>query len=165
VATLTRVPAAALIPVVYLIAVTPALVRTDLRERRLPNRIVLPGIVVGLIAAALQPSLLPVLAALGYGGLLLVLSLAGGVGMGDVKLAALIGLACPAASAAVGAPIAAFLLGGAVASVAVLRHGRGARIAFGPAMLAGYWVALVGSLLPAMLLPGMLGSGTSGISP
>ena len=157
-------PAAAFIPVVYLIAVTPALVRTDLRERRLPNRIVLPGIVVGGIAAALQPSVLPVLAALGYAGVLLLLALAGGVGMGDVKLAALIGLACPAASAALGAPIAAFLLGGAAASVALLRQGRGARIPFGPAMLAGYWVALLGSL-PAMLLPGMLGSGTSGISP
>ena len=121
-------------------------------------------IVVGGIAAALQPSVLPVLAALGYAGVLLLLALAGGVGMGDVKLAALIGLACPAASAALGAPIAAFLLGGAAASVALLRQGRGARIPFGPAMLAGYWVALLGSL-PAMLLPGMLGSGTSGISP
>lgn len=154
-ATLARVPAAALIPVVYLIAVTPALVRSDLRERRLPNRMVVPGIVVGVIAAALQPSVLPVLVALGYAGLLLIFALAGGVGMGDVKLAALLGLACPAAGVGVGAPIAAFLLGGAAASVALMRHGRRARIAFGPAMLAGYWVALLVSL----------GSGTSGISP
>ncbi|MGN6501566.1 MAG: prepilin peptidase [Pseudolysinimonas sp.] len=149
-------PAAAFIPIVYLIAVTPALVRTDLRERRLPNRIVLPGIVVGLIAAALQPGLMPLLAALGYAGLLLVFALAGGVGMGDVKLAALIGLGCPAAGVALGAPIAAFLLGGAAASVALVRRGRRARIPFGPAMLAGYWVAL---------LLWLAGSGTSGIWP
>ena len=144
-ATLTRVPAAALIPVVYLIAVTPELVRTDLRERRLPNRMVIPGIVIGMIAAALQPSVLPVLAALGYAGLLLVLALVGGVGMGDVKLAALIGLACPAASAAVGAPIAAFLLGGlfSVALLVARRAGRKSGIPFGPWMLAGAVLGVV----------------------
>lgn len=169
-ATVARVPAAALVPVVYLVAVTPALVRSDLRDHRLPNRIVVPGIVVGLVSAALQPSVLPVLAALGYAGLLLVFAFAGGVGMGDVKLAALIGLACPAAGVGLGAPIAAFLLGGAAASVAMVRRGRRARIAFGPAMLAGYWAALLVSLalVPGALselLSGVLGSGTAGISP
>lgn len=132
--------AAALIPVVYLAAVTPALVLTDLRSRRLPNRMVVPGIGVGLIAVALQWSWVPLAAGLAYGGALYLMSLAGGIGMGDAKLAALIGLAAGAAT--LDAAVAAFLLGGVAASIALHRRGRGTRIPFGPWLLAGYWVAL-----------------------
>lgn len=136
-------PLAALIPVLYVAAVTPALVRVDLREHRLPNRMVVPGIAVGLVAAVLQWSPVPLLAALGYGGLLALLGVRGGVGMGDVKLGVLLGLASPTAGVALGSPLTAFLLGGAIASVALVRRGPRARIPFGPPMLAGYWVALV----------------------
>lgn len=132
--------AAALIPVVYLAAVTPALVLADLRSHRLPNRMVVPGIGVGLIAVAVQWSWVPLAAGLAYGGALYLMSLAGGIGMGDVKLAALIGLA--AGTATLDAAVAAFLLGGVAASIALHRRGRGARIPFGPWLLAGYWVAL-----------------------
>lgn len=132
--------AAALIPVVYLAAVTPALVLADLRSRRLPNRMVVPGIGVGLIAVALQWSWVPLAAGLAYGGALYLMSLAGGIGMGDAKLAALIGLAAGAAT--LDAAVAAFLLGGVAASIALHRRGRGTRIPFGPWLLAGYWVAL-----------------------
>lgn len=134
---------AALIPVAYLVAVTPALVVSDLRMHRLPNRMVVPGIVIGLIAAALQWSLLPILAAVGYAGFLFLVGLTGGIGMGDVKLAALLGLASPTAAIAIASPVLTFLLGGAAASVALLRGGRRSRIAFGPAMLAGYGAALL----------------------
>jgi leader peptidase (prepilin peptidase)/N-methyltransferase len=135
------VPYAELIPVLYLAAVTPALVLADLRSRRLPNRMTVTGIVVGLVAAGLQWSWIPLAAGLAYGGALYLLSLAGGIGMGDAKLAAVIGLAAGAET--LDAAVAAFLLGGVAASIALVRGGRGARIPFGPWLLAGYWVTVI----------------------
>jgi len=137
----------ATIPALYLAAVTPELVRVDLREHRLPNRMVVPGIVVGLVACALTGSPIPVIAALAFAGLLWVLGLAGGIGMGDVKLAALLGLASPTPAIAVAAPTVAFLLGGAAAFLVLATRGRGARIAFGPWLLAGYWLTVALALV------------------
>ena len=141
--------AAATIPALYLAAVTPELARVDLREHRLPNRMVVPGLAVGLVACALGRSAVPVLAALAFGGFLWLLGIAGGIGMGDVKLAALIGLGSPSLAIAVTAPLAAFVLGGVAASIVLIRRGRGSRIAFGPFLLAGYWMAVLLSLLAA----------------
>jgi leader peptidase (prepilin peptidase)/N-methyltransferase len=153
IAALGLTPAA--VPALYLAAVTPELVRIDLREHRLPNRIVLPGIVVSLAAAVLawvatgQPPLVPLIAAAGTAGLLFLLALAGGIGMGDVKLAAAIGLASPTVVIAIIAPLAAFVLGGVAASIVLVLpagRSRGAprtRIAFGPYLLAGYVAALL----------------------
>ncbi|HEX7835304.1 MAG TPA: prepilin peptidase [Pseudolysinimonas sp.] len=149
--------APAALPAVYLAAVTPQLVRIDVLDHRLPNRIVLPGVAVGLIAALLggavtgEPPVVPVVAAAAGALLLAVFAALGGVGMGDVKLTALIGLASPTVPIALGALPAAFLLGGVAASIVLLRGlltGRGqaagrTHIAFGPYLLAGYWVALV----------------------
>jgi leader peptidase (prepilin peptidase)/N-methyltransferase len=140
---LTLPVAAALIPALYVAAVTPELVRVDLRAHRLPNTMVVPGIGVGLVAAALQWSLVPLAAALVFGGFLWLLGLAGGIGMGDVKLAVLLGLASPTVGIAIAAPFAAFVLGGVVASVVLVRRGPGTRIAFGPWLLTGYWIAVV----------------------
>jgi leader peptidase (prepilin peptidase) / N-methyltransferase len=134
---------AAVIPIVYVLAVTPVLVAVDLREHRLPNAVVLPGIAVGLVGCALQWSLVPLIAGAAYGGFLLLLSTGGGIGMGDVKLGAMLGLASPTLEVAALAPLAAFLLGGVAASVALVRHGARVRIAFGPWMLGGYGVALL----------------------
>jgi leader peptidase (prepilin peptidase)/N-methyltransferase len=61
--------------------------------------------------------------------------------MGDVKLATLIGLA--ASTATLSAAVVAFVLGGVAASIALIRQGRGARIPFGPWLLAGYWVTVI----------------------
>jgi leader peptidase (prepilin peptidase)/N-methyltransferase len=146
------------IPAVALAAVTPELVRVDLREHRLPNRMVVPGIVAGLVAAVAGWSALPVLAGVAFAGFLWLLGLRGGVGMGDVKLAALLGLASPTLAVAVAAPLVAFLLGGVAASTVLLRRGRGHRIAFGPWLLAGYW-AVVG------VSAAMAVSSAMGISP
>jgi leader peptidase (prepilin peptidase)/N-methyltransferase len=132
----------AAISALYVAAVTPELIRIDLREHRLPNRMVVPGLVVGLIACAMQWSLLPLISALAFGGFLFVLGLTGGIGMGDVKLAALLGLASPTLAVALAAPMLAFLLGGLAAVVALVFRGRGSRIPFGPALLLGYWVAI-----------------------
>lgn len=144
----------ATIPAIYLAAVAPELARVDLRERRLPNRIVVPGLVVGVVAAAVSwaatgvPPVVPLVAGVASGALFLLLGIAGGMGMGDVKLATLIGLASPTVLVVIAAPLAAFLLGGVVATVVMIARGRGARIAFGPYLLAGYVAAL--ALLAAL---------------
>ena len=146
--------AATVIPVLYVAAVTPGLVRVDLREHRLPNRMVVPGLVVGLVAAILQWSLVPVIAGIAFGGFLWVLGVRGGIGMGDVKLAALLGLASPTIGIAAATPLVAFLLGGVAASIVLIRRGRGSRIAFGLFLLAGYWIAVVSTLLGSGITAG-----------
>lgn len=128
----------------------------DLRHRRLPNAIVLPTAVVCaalIVAAAIAGAPLDAVhAALGgvaFGGALLIVEVAsrGGMGMGDVKLAGLIGLVVGAvdlASVAVAAG-AAILLGGLAAIVALVRGAdRRSALPFGPMLAAG---ALIGLFL------------------
>lgn len=140
------------IPALYLAAVAPELIRVDLREHRLPNRMTLPGIGVGLAAATTtwamtgQVPLEALGAAAASASLLLVLGLGGGMGMGDVKLAAVIGLASPTPLVAVTAPLVAFLVGGVAGVIVLVARGRGTRIAFGPYLLAGYGVALASAI-------------------
>jgi leader peptidase (prepilin peptidase)/N-methyltransferase len=74
---------------------------------------------------------------------LFLFALGGGMGMGDVKLAAVLGLASPTATVAIASPLLAFLTGGVAAVVVLLVRGRGSRIPFGPFLLAGYTGALV----------------------
>jgi leader peptidase (prepilin peptidase)/N-methyltransferase len=81
-------------------------------------------------------------AGLGYAGFLLVMHLVGGMGMGDVKLAAALGLASWDVSVAVLSPIVAFIVGGVVSVVLLIAGKRGQRIAFGPFLLGGFWVAV-----------------------
>jgi leader peptidase (prepilin peptidase)/N-methyltransferase len=146
-------PAAAALPGLYLAATTPQLVRVDLAHRRLPDRMTLPGIAVGVVAVVVEALAagavpwVPILAAAILTVVFLGLALAGGMGLGDVKLVAVIGLASPTLPIAVLAPLAAFLLGGVVSVVVLVRHGRGARMPFGPFLLAGYAVALAASVV------------------
>jgi len=157
-------PIAAAIPALYLAAVTPELASVDLRERRLPDRMTLPGIAVGVAGVAIQGIAthrvpwVPLIAAVALGVLFLVLALAGGMGLGDVKLVPVIGLASPTLAIAVLAPLAAFVLGGVVSVVVLARRGRGARIPFGPFLLAGYVVAL---LLSAAVQPNAVAVGSA----
>ena len=142
-------PVPAMVPALAVAAVAPALGRVDLAEHRLPNRMVVPAIAAGAVGSALswavfgELRLVPLLAALIYGGVLFVLALVGGMGMGDVKLAAALGLASPTVAIALASPVIAFLLGGIVAVVVLIRRGRGGHIAFGPYLLAGYAGALL----------------------
>jgi leader peptidase (prepilin peptidase)/N-methyltransferase len=136
------------IAVVYLAAVTPWLVWFDVREHRLPNRIVLPGIGVGLLACAAEwiatgglPAV-PLVAGVAYAVFLLLLNLIGGMGMGDVKLAGALGLAAWTVPVAVLSPVIAFLVGGLVSATLIVAGRRGQRIAFGPFLLGGFWVAV-----------------------
>lgn len=142
------------LPLVYIAAVTPALWSTDVLSRRLPNRLVLPGYLAaggGLTAQWLvtgEPPLLALGSGVAYFAFMFALGLTGGMGMGDVKLAGVLGLAAGALGpvAALVSPLTAFLLGG-VAAMAALRRGAGARIPFGPFLLAGFWIAVVLSRL------------------
>jgi leader peptidase (prepilin peptidase)/N-methyltransferase len=134
--------------VVYLAAVTPWLVWSDVTAHRLPNVLVVPGIGLGLMSctgAWVVSGRVPVVAlvaGLGYAGFLLLMHLVGGMGMGDVKLAAALGLASWDVSVAVLSPIVAFLVGGVVSVVLLIAGKRGQRIAFGPFLLGGFWVAV-----------------------
>jgi len=119
---------------------------TDLERRIIPNRIVLPAAAVILIAqTVLHPSPEWALAGLGASGFLLIAALAypAGMGMGDVKLALLLGVALGRV-----APVA--LMIGMVtallpAVVLFARHGQAARkmgIPFGPFLALGGVIAL-----------------------
>ena len=157
----------ALAAYLYLAAISVALAAIDLEVHRLPNRIVVPAYAVGavlLTAAAIlagEPArLIP--AGIGMAGmftLYLVLALAhpGGMGLGDVKLAGVLGLFTGWlgwAPLVVGF-LLAFLLGGVV-SVALLAARRAtgkSGIPFGPWMLAGAWGGiLAGSTIASWYL-------------
>ncbi len=121
----------------------------DLRERRLPNRIVIPSAALVLAAQiALEPShtLEWVLAALGA-ALFLFLPLLvypAGMGMGDVKLALLLGAAL--GRHVVTALLLALLASAVVAVGLIVVRGMGARktfIPFGPFLAVGSIVAFL----------------------
>jgi leader peptidase (prepilin peptidase)/N-methyltransferase len=133
---------------VVLVAVT----ATDLTHRIIPNRIVVPAAALVLVAnTALHPSPVWAVAALAAAGFLFAAALAypAGMGMGDVKLALLMG-------AALGKTVSVAMMSGMifalVPSVVLLAmHGQKARkmgIPFGPflalgsvlALFAGHWL-------------------------
>ena len=123
-----------------------AISATDLEHRVIPNRIVVPGAAIVLIAhTALDPSPEWALGAVGAFMFLFLAALAypNGMGMGDAKLALLIGAAL-GTSAAVALMLA--MLFALVPSVVLLaRHGAAARkqkIPFGPFLALGSVVAL-----------------------
>ncbi|WP_424935997.1 MULTISPECIES: prepilin peptidase [Bacteria] len=136
---------------VGLLFVALALIAVDIAEHRLPDRIVLPvlGVLLLLVVAdavgAGSAGLLrrAVLGALLLAGLYAALRMLsrGGMGGGDVKLAAVIGLvlAWHGWRAFVVGAAAAFVLGALAAAVLLLarRADRETRIAFGPWMILG----------------------------
>ena len=140
----------------WMVAVTVVLSFVDLRSYRLPNRVLVPGVVVGLIllsgGALLDGRIGDVPEALasglGYSVVLLIPALAtrGAIGMGDVKLALLLGLftGYHGWETAVAALVSAFLLAGAVGVVllALRRITRHDHLPFGPFMVAGAWLAI-----------------------
>ncbi|MEW9266677.1 prepilin peptidase [Kineococcus endophyticus] len=149
-------PTWALPAYLYLAAVAVALALIDLDVRRLPDVIVLPsyGVALALLAMASAGTgdWWAFLRALIGGAslfafyVLIVVVKPGGMGLGDVKLAGVLGLYLAWwgwDALAVGAFLA-FLIGGLVAIPLVLFGGAGRRskMPFGPAMLAGALVAL-----------------------
>jgi leader peptidase (prepilin peptidase) / N-methyltransferase len=127
---------------VVLVAVT----ATDLTHRIIPNRIVVPAAAIVLVAqTALRPSTAWAIAAFVAALFLFVAALAypGGMGMGDVKLALLMG-------AALGKTVSVAMMAGMLAALVpsfylLARHGSSARkmgIPFGPFLALGSVVAL-----------------------
>lgn len=119
----------------------------DVKRRIIPNRIVLPAAVVVLAArTVVHPSPVWVVAGAGAAAFLLVAAIVrpGGMGMGDVKLALLLGVAV---GRSVPIALVVALAAAAVASaVLLLRHGsrgRAMTIPFGPFLALGGVVALV----------------------
>jgi leader peptidase (prepilin peptidase)/N-methyltransferase len=119
---------------------------TDLAHRIVPNRVVLPGAVVVLVAQTLlHPSPEWALGALGASGFLLAAAIAypAGMGMGDVKLALLMG-------AMLGRTVTVALMLGMLLAllpsvVLLARHGAAARkmgIPFAPFLALGSILAL-----------------------
>jgi leader peptidase (prepilin peptidase)/N-methyltransferase len=130
----------------FFVIVLVTLSAADLRYRLVPNRIVLPSAAIVLVAhTAIDPSVEWVLAALGASAFLLVAALVHpkGLGMGDVKLALLLG-------AMLGLDVVVALMIGFLTAllpsiVLFARHGAGARkmaIPLVPFLALGAVVAL-----------------------
>lgn len=150
------------LPAFLLLAVVGVLLAVvDLQHRLLPNRVVLPSLAAGT-ALLLLPTLADgawdalLRAVLGAGALFAVyLALAlvspGGLGMGDVKLAAVLGLYLGwlGWTAVVLGALAGFVVQALVALVllATRRIGLRGELPFGPAMLAGAALVVGGTAL------------------
>ncbi|HEY0390469.1 MAG TPA: prepilin peptidase [Solirubrobacterales bacterium] len=134
-----------LVFVTTLLAVT----LTDLEQRIIPNKILLVAVVLGAAIAALgDPGSLPerAIAAAAAGGLLFlaVLAYPRGMGLGDVKLAAVMGLFLGRNVAP--AILVALLAGSLVGLAMIAREGAAARkkaIPFGPFLALGGVVGLL----------------------
>ena len=158
-------------PIAYLLVVAWPLAKTDLRERRLPNKFTLPGFWLALSAQTMASLLLGFswlsrgkagwqgdllwqafgnqLTALLVGTVVFALSVAAhvwwGLGMGDVKLLTVISLSLGWFSP--WSPLLAVFLGFAVAVVAVVagvatgRSKLSSSVPLGPYLLVGFVVA------------------------
>jgi leader peptidase (prepilin peptidase)/N-methyltransferase len=130
-------------------AVLVAVAAIDLEHRIVPNRIVIPAAVFGLVAAALVdfgqlPELLIAGAAAFTALFVAALAYPGGMGMGDVKLAGIMGLYLGIAVAP--ALLAAFAAGAGVGLAILARDGASARkraLPFAPFLALGGLVGLL----------------------
>jgi leader peptidase (prepilin peptidase)/N-methyltransferase len=131
------------------VTVLMAVTLTDLERRVIPNKILIVGAVLAVaIAAVADPASLPqrVIAAAAAGGLLFLAALAypRGMGLGDVKLAATMGLFLGRNVAP--AILVALLAGSLVGMAMIAREGAAARkkaIPFGPFLALGGVVGLL----------------------
>jgi leader peptidase (prepilin peptidase)/N-methyltransferase len=141
-------PAQLLLGLVFVVTLA-AITLTDLEQRIIPNRILLVSAIAGIVIAAVaDPSSLPerAIAAAAGGGLLLVTALVypSGMGMGDVKLAAVMGLYL--GSAVAPALLIGFLAGAVVGIAMIAREGAAARkkgVPFGPFLALGGLIGLL----------------------
>jgi Flp pilus assembly protein protease CpaA len=122
---------------------------TDLRERRIPNRVLIAAVAAGLPLLTLaDPGTLPerLGASLAAGGAFLGIALArpGAFGLGDVKLIGTIGLFL--GDEVLGAVLIALLAGSALGAALFACHGRAAAqltIPFAPFLALGALLALL----------------------
>jgi len=145
----------ALLGPLYLLAVAWPLSKIDLRERRLPNALVLPAFPITLagqiIAAAISEhwwrlGLAVIASAIAF-AVGLAVNRGAGMGMGDVKLIAAITLALGWFSPL--SPLVALFIGFAAATLVILvmffarKTKLGSSIALGPYLLVGFAASLV----------------------
>lgn len=143
------------------VATLAAITLTDLELRLIPNKILIVSAIAGVaLAAALDPASLPerAIAAAAAGGLLFAVALVypRGMGLGDVKLAAVMGLYLGRAVAP--ALLIAFAAGSLVGLALIARHGAAARkraIPFGPFLALG---GLIGLLAGSQIVDWYLGT-------
>lgn len=121
----------------------------DLKHFIIPNRLVLAGLITGIVFIPLTRELTFLSAFYGFAsafGFLLVISIIsrGGIGMGDIKLSAFIGivLGWPLSLLAV---IIAFCLAGLVGTFLIISHRRKGKdfIPFGPFLSAGTFISFM----------------------
>lgn len=157
-----------MIPLAYLAVVTIPLVRIDWKTHKLPNAWVMPGYAaiaiawIGVWVSSGEYPMIPAISAAGYFTFMLLLSYGGGMGMGDVKLAGVLGGASGlfGVPAAILSPVLGFVAGGLAAVVVLIitfftkdlpfkqawAVTKQTRVPFGPFMLLGFWVAIALSL-------------------
>jgi leader peptidase (prepilin peptidase)/N-methyltransferase len=141
-------PAEAVIGLVF-VTMLAIVTLTDLEQRIIPNKVlIVAALICVAIAAPTDPGGLPerMIAAAGAGGIffLVVLAYPAGMGLGDVKLAATMGLFLGRAVAP--AILVALLAGSVVGLTLIARHGSRARkmaIPFGPFLALGGLVGLL----------------------
>ncbi len=132
-----------------LVAVLIVVAGIDLEHRIIPNKIVLPAAVYGVVAGAIvMTDDYPELLIAGAGAFVAMLALAlaypRGMGMGDVKLAGVMGLYL--GLSVIPALFIAFLSGTVVGVAIIAREGRDARkkgVPFGPFLALGGIAALL----------------------
>jgi leader peptidase (prepilin peptidase) / N-methyltransferase len=135
-----------------LVAMMPAITLIDIRHRIIPNRLTYPALLLfpvvialaWLVGDAVDP--LSGLIGLGLfgGGLFVIALISGGMGLGDVKLAALVGLVLGSLGLRyVGVAAGAAILLGGLGGIVALAMGRDRKsaIPFGPYLAAGAVVA------------------------
>ena len=141
-------PAELILGLVF-VATLAAITLTDLELRIIPNKVLIVSAVAGVaLAAALDPSSLPerAIAAAAAGGLLFAVALAypRGMGLGDVKLAAVMGLYLGRSVAP--ALLIGFLAGSVFGLALIARKGAAARkqaLPFGPFLALGGVIGLL----------------------
>lgn len=153
---LTKHGAAALALGLVLVAVLVPVALIDFDHRIIPNKLTLPAAVAALaLGLALKPSGVPaqLIAGAAAAGFLLLFALAypRGMGMGDVKLAGVLGLFLggSVAVAILTGVLAATIVGAVVMARVGVERGRKTALPFGPFLAAGGIVALLAG--PAIL--------------
>lgn len=138
----------AVLPALLFLSALVAITAIDLKHQLIPDRITLPGIAVGLLASLVTPhrSLIDALMAAVVGGgifFLIILASRGGMGGGDMKLAAMMGAFLGLKTTLVALFLAVFL-GGLVAAILLVggRRGRKDPLPFGPFLAVGAGASL-----------------------